>query len=554
MEVLVEAAEARVTIVIVARERFGLAARSLDSVLDDTRIPFELVYVDGGSPPTVQSQIEKRVHAAGGLLLRHEEFLSPNAARNLALPHVRTEYVAFVDNDVRVEAGWLDGLLACADETGAAIVGPLTMIETPKGSFIHLVGGEIRRHAHDGMQELSEHHVQDLERFKNGPEDPSPQECDFAEYHTMLVRRSVLDAVGPLDEGCLSVAEHLDLALLAKDAGHSVHVEPRSRVTYVQPHALTLGERAYFMKRWSDEGTSHSLDHFAEKWEVGRYWQGGICETTQSFVYEHQSLCPLPVSARVEEESLTDSKKRGVAQTPAQLYQQMRIAGWDTASIARIQATCDFAISLFSDLFRACGKPFLCHAIGTASVLLRYGAPLTLIKAALVHAAYSHGRFPAMKSQSKRRKIVSRNVGRGCESLVHRYQGVDWQAGPPSTDLDRLGCIDAGTYLLRMANDLEEQLDLSLAYTGKPIILPAAWPPFFRALAGELGVDGLALELERASEATRVAHIPEELRREGDGSYAIDWWSRAREKLGRRQKILAKGRRRRLLRRALFKR
>ena len=56
-----------------------------------------------------------------------------------------------------------------------------------------------------------------------------------------------------------------------------------------------------------------------------------------------------------------------------------------------------------------------------------------------------------------------------------------------------------------MANDLEEQLDLSLAYTAKPRELQPEWQTFFRSLAAELGVEGLALELERAAAAVSYA-------------------------------------------------
>jgi len=38
------------TIVVVPRERFGFAIKSLESLFDRTEPPFHLVYVDAGSP------------------------------------------------------------------------------------------------------------------------------------------------------------------------------------------------------------------------------------------------------------------------------------------------------------------------------------------------------------------------------------------------------------------------------------------------------------------------------------------------------------------------
>jgi len=230
----------------------------------------------------------------------------------------------------------------------------------------------------------------------------------------------------------------------------------------------------------------------------------------------------------------------GYAQTPAQLYQQMRGAGWNAPALERVRDACDYAITLFSDLFRACGKPFLCHGVGTASILLRYGAPLALVKAGLVHAAYSHGRYPPLrgKSRPKQRYLVRKNLGRGTEELIHRYDAYDWSAGPPTGDLDSLDCRDAGIFLLRMANDLEEQLDLSLAYTSKPRELGPDWQPFFDELAEKLGVPGLAKQLDAATEATLSASIPEPLRGAEVSSYAIEPWSRKREAMGRRRKLM----------------
>ncbi len=529
LEVTVESERARATIVIVAREQFGLAVRSLDSVLGDRRIPFELVYVDAGSPPSVQSEIEKRVHGAGGKLLRIHEHLSPNMARNRALPHLQTEYVVFVDNDVLVEAGWLEALVACADETGCAVVGPRTMIETGSGTYVHLIGGELTMTEEDGRREFSEHHIQSIESPTSGEQEPQRRECDFAEFHTMLVRRSVLEEIGPLDEALLSASEHLDLCLTIKRAGYRVYVEPKSEVTYVQPHSLMLSERAYFLKRWSDDWNERSFDHFVNKWDLER--SAKFFEGTQKFLYGHQALCPLPVPDRIDPADHSDLVAHGYAQTPTQLYQQMRRAGWETAAIGRMQARCAFAVVLFSGLSRACGKPFLCHAIGTASILLRFGVPLCLVEAGLMHAAYSHGEFPSArkKSRLRRRRMLKHELGGETEGLIRRYHEYDWDGGPPSAELDVLDCRDAGIFLMRMANGLEELLDLSLAYTAKGPVLRPQWRGFFDALAEELGIAGLAAELALGLEATRAAGLPESLRQAESSSYAIESWNRTRE-------------------------
>jgi|GEM_PF-4666648 len=41
----------KVSIVVVPRERFSIARRSLEHLIENTHAGFEMVYVDGGSPP-----------------------------------------------------------------------------------------------------------------------------------------------------------------------------------------------------------------------------------------------------------------------------------------------------------------------------------------------------------------------------------------------------------------------------------------------------------------------------------------------------------------------
>ena len=131
-----------ITIIVVPRERFSYTQQSLDSIYQYTSLPFELVYVDGGSPKSVQRYLRETAAEKDFTLLRTEHFLSPNQARNLGLSQVKTDYVLFIDNDVHVSDGWLEKLWQCAQETDATVVCPLTCIGKPLHGTVHLAGGE----------------------------------------------------------------------------------------------------------------------------------------------------------------------------------------------------------------------------------------------------------------------------------------------------------------------------------------------------------------------------------------------------------------------------
>ena len=134
----------RVTLVVVPRERFSCARRSLESIFKHTKMPFNLIYIDGNSPKSVRHYLESEACSKKFDLIRTESYLSPNVSRNIGLTHVQTEYLVFIDNDVVVSEGWLEDLLKCAEETNAAVVTPLICQGEPVHEFVHCTGGEAR--------------------------------------------------------------------------------------------------------------------------------------------------------------------------------------------------------------------------------------------------------------------------------------------------------------------------------------------------------------------------------------------------------------------------
>jgi GT2 family glycosyltransferase len=256
-----------VTIVMSPRERFNLAPRSLASLYENTDSPFELVVVDGGSPPAIHRHFKQASRARGFRLIRRDYYLSPNEARNIAIAEVGTKYIAFVDNDVVYSPGWLKAMVACAEETGADIVAPLTCIGEPAHTKVHMAGGTIEITEKDGQRRFRDEH-----RFMNQPvrdvaHHLKREPCDFAEFHCMLARRALFDAMGPLDEALMSTREHVDFCMSARRHGARIWFEPASVVTYAAPPPIDVSDIPYYMLRWSDEWAIGSMQHFMKKWD-----------------------------------------------------------------------------------------------------------------------------------------------------------------------------------------------------------------------------------------------------------------------------------------------
>ncbi|MEM1253567.1 MAG: glycosyltransferase [Cyanobacteria bacterium P01_H01_bin.21] len=261
--------ETIVTLIVVPRERFSYAQTSLDSLYEHTQIPFKLVYVDGNSPKKLRRSLEQQSEDKGFKLVRTQRYLYPNEARNIGLQHADTKYIAFVDNDVVVSPGWLKALVQCAEDTDAAIVGPLMCQHEPIHQEIHFAGGEShvwvdklgRRRLREKMKHQGKQLADVRDRLQREP-------TELAEFHCVLVNRSIFDEIGQLDEAMRNTKEHLDFCMTVRGLDKSVYFEPDSVVTYVPGRPRQFADVHYYMLRWSDAWTLESLKHLREKWNL----------------------------------------------------------------------------------------------------------------------------------------------------------------------------------------------------------------------------------------------------------------------------------------------
>ena len=131
--------EPLVTVVISPREGHTLTEASLLSVLADDGAGFDLIYLDIASPPKTAIMLRAHAAASNFKLVRHNDWIAPSLARKAALSEISTKYVAFADNDILVERGCLEKLLACAEEDrGGASLPPLCRVRrraTARGSI-----------------------------------------------------------------------------------------------------------------------------------------------------------------------------------------------------------------------------------------------------------------------------------------------------------------------------------------------------------------------------------------------------------------------------------
>ena len=260
----------RATVAIVPRERFGHTDKTICSVLENTRIEYDLIVVDGKTPVQIRDRFQRDLEQAHATIIRSDSYITPNEARNLAANAVKTEYVVFLDNDTLVGPRWLEELIACADETGAAQVGPLQFIGDFQRQTIHIAGGFLHEVNENGRKVLYDEQRLFEAKLKTVREPLRRLQCDYIEFHCMLLKRDVLESIGGLDEQMRSVHEHIDLALELRRKDQNIYLEPKALATYIPPQEVPWFDLPYFEIRWCEEWAVPSVEHFRQKWGYDR--------------------------------------------------------------------------------------------------------------------------------------------------------------------------------------------------------------------------------------------------------------------------------------------
>ncbi len=214
------------------------------------------------------SYLESQVARPGFKLIRTDHFLSPNQARNIGLAHVRTRYVALVENDIVVEAGWLEALTRCATETKSAVVGPLYLIGRPGSQLVHMAAGNVHIDERHGRRYLVEQM-----RFLDTPVAEVAhllrrEECELVESHCLLVDIAWVGRIGGFDEGILSCGENVDFCLSVRQLGGHIFFEPAAVVTHLALHDMDMSDVQYYTLRWSAKWNRASLEHLRDKWSL----------------------------------------------------------------------------------------------------------------------------------------------------------------------------------------------------------------------------------------------------------------------------------------------
>lgn len=273
------AADRSVSIIVSPRERFSVARESLLSIYSTVGQRVELIYVDIEADPDLSAWLDEQAELRDFRIVRPGHDVSPNEARNLGLKLAQSRYVVFIDNDVICAAGWLEALLDCALSENADLVAPLTCHGLPVHSNIHHAGGTLFGDINTflaqppGTRTARDQIAWAGTKVSELPVTLSRGATESCEYHCVLLRRSVFERIGPLDEKLLATREHNDLCLTLAQIGAKLVFEPRAVVTYLFPsraRPMRSLDWRYFALRWSADWQRRSIEHYEAKWGLRR--------------------------------------------------------------------------------------------------------------------------------------------------------------------------------------------------------------------------------------------------------------------------------------------
>lgn len=471
----------KLTVVVSPREGHQVAEACLRSVLADDSAPFDLIYLDVQSPPATAVVINALCADRGFQVVRHDAWIPPATARKHAVTRVATPYVLFIDNDVFVEPGAFGRLLACAEETGAGLVGPLYLHGPEDRRKIHMAGGRLVRDEAGSI--VAEQHMLagepkgSAKRLRRGA-------VDFIEFHCVLARSDLVREPGVISDDVLLVHEHIHMSLAARERGFSVWLEPAASVYfyYLSPR---LGDLAFFRRRWDEAESESSLAAFCRRWPVAEpdAFLADVRSLIRHMRYQSHALFSGAVPIRPEQPMVATE----LAQNRTALREQAIARGYDAGDVRKIEWACDYATRLCDGRYRADGRPFLNHVIGTASALVRYGFRHDVVAAGLLHAAYAQ-RPPWFASTEISKALAT--LGE-TDALVRGLPDAKARlaTGVPVEDLT---LVQACALAIEAANEADMLLSGEYRASGRPAMLTEQGHQLLTEVLGQLEAPGLA--------------------------------------------------------------
>jgi len=229
-----------------------------------TRYPdFKIIVADNGSTDGSLTLLRTRFPQV--LVLDFQENHGFTIGNNKALEHITTDYFALVNSDVEVDPDWLLPLVEMMDsDEKIAAIQPKILSWKEKNLFEYAgaAGGFIDWLGYPFCRgRIFEHLEEDLGQYD------FPCEIAWASGACTLIRKSVTDTIGLFEPLFFAHMEEIDFCWRARNAGHIIMFQPKSKVWHVgggtlkkeNPHKTYLNFRNSLMTLFLNLPTNQLL-------------------------------------------------------------------------------------------------------------------------------------------------------------------------------------------------------------------------------------------------------------------------------------------------------
>lgn len=258
------------TIAVIQRDRFLGTDAVIRRIYQTVDIPFELLLIAGNMPQRYVDDVH-HVLKDNARVIPADEFLTANAARNIALAASRTKYFCAVENNIVVYQGWLDPLLDTACRHPRSVVTPLLYHGDRSDGRYHF---DLRLDRIEKIQRQDgvAYRVADVPRVNRARWGAEPMQVDAVECHIFLGHTDDLRAAGVFDPRVTN-RDCYDLSLSLRKADFSMYFDPRSEAsvpvyTDIEKSRLNLDELDFWFYVRDIEKAPAEYEYVRDKWNI----------------------------------------------------------------------------------------------------------------------------------------------------------------------------------------------------------------------------------------------------------------------------------------------
>lgn len=153
-------------------------------------------------------------------------------------------------------------------------------------------------------------------------------------------------------------------------------------------------------------------------------------------------------------------------QTNLELYEQMlESSNYTQQDIELVHEAYFFSLPKVNGLYRGSGKPFICHLVGTCSILVALNCSVEVLLSGMMHALYQNRvNFDGELSIENRRIILTEKFGRPVDGLIADYTEFEMV----HINQIKLNESNRPVILMRLADTLEDLAGEALFFRGNP--------------------------------------------------------------------------------------